>query len=188
MGSARSTRPALLITLTDSPKASTSFTQFGLLKVTRYATSPSRANTTPTTFPTTLILFLTAITPVLTKFLDSSNPHTHLFSAHTAVNKDLFPRLSGSLNVSMIADIISLTHTEGAEEETIFKRPIYAGNAILEIKTSKDKDRVRVVTVRTTAFDKATLGEGNGAEVVKVEAVGSSSKWRFRAFVWFLFA
>jgi electron transfer flavoprotein alpha subunit len=72
----------------------------------------------------------------------------------------------------MIADIISLTHTEGAEEETVFKRPIYAGNAILEIKT----DRVRVVTVRTTAFDKATLGEGNGAEVVKVEAVGSSSK------------
>lgn len=188
MGSARSTRPALLITLTDSPKASTSSTQLDLLKVTRYATSPSRANTTPTTFPTTLILFLTAITPVLTKFLDSSNPHTHLFSAHTAVNKDLFPRLSGSLNVSMIADIISLTHTEGAEEETTFKRPIYAGNAILEIKTSKDKDRVRVVTVRTTAFDKATLGEGNGAEVVKVEAVGSTSEWRFRIFVWFLFA
>lgn len=83
----------------------------------------------------------------------------------------------------MIADIISLTHTEGAEEETVFKRPIYAGNAILEIKTTKDKDRVRVVTVRTTAFDKATLGEGNGAEVVKVEAVGSSSEWRFRIFV-----
>jgi electron transfer flavoprotein alpha subunit len=131
-----------------------------------------------------LILFLTAITPVLTKFLDSSNPTTHLFSAHTAVNKDLFPRLSGSLNVSMIADIISLTHTEGAEEETVFKRPIYAGNAILEIKTTKDKDRVRVVTVRTTAFDKATLGEGNGAEVVQVEAVGSSSKWDFSILVW----
>ncbi|KAG7529802.1 hypothetical protein FFLO_05389 [Filobasidium floriforme] len=116
-----------------------------------------------------------AITPVLTKFLDSSNPTTHLFSAHTAVNKDLFPRLSGSLNVSMIADIISLSHTDGPQEETVFKRPIYAGNAILEIKTTKEKDRVRVVTVRTTAFDKATLGEGNGAEVVQVEAVGSSS-------------
>ena len=84
----------------------------------------------------------------------------------------------------MIADIISLTHTEGAEEETVFKRPIYAGNAILEIKTTKDKDRVRVVTVRTTAFDKATLGEGNGAEVVQVEAVGSSSKWDFSILVW----
>jgi len=76
----------------------------------------------------------------------------------------------------MIADIISLSHTEGPEEETTFKRPIYAGNAILEMKTSKGKDRVRVVTVRTTAFDKAVLGADNGAEVVKIDAVNESSE------------
>jgi electron transfer flavoprotein alpha subunit len=134
--------------------------------------TPVRYLTPPKPFlPTTLV-----ITPVLAKLLDPSTTTTHLFSAHTAVNKDLFPRLSGSLNVSMIADIISLSHTEGPEEETTFKRPIYAGNAILEMKTSKGKDRVRVVTVRTTAFDKAVLGEDNGAEVVKIDAVNESSE------------
>jgi electron transfer flavoprotein alpha subunit len=92
------------------------------------------------------------------------------------VGKDLFPRLSGLLNVSMVADILSVNHTEGAEEETVFKRPIYAGNAILEIKTTKAKDKVRVVTVRTTAFDKATVGSDNGAEVVKMEAVEEPSR------------
>lgn len=75
----------------------------------------------------------------------------------------------------MIADIISLSHTEGAGEETVFKRPIYAGNAILEIKTDGGKDKVRVVTVRTTAFDKATLGGENGAEVVVIDAADTTS-------------
>lgn len=112
----------------------------------------------------------TVVAPALVKFLES-NGTTHLFSAHTANGKDLFPRLSGLLNVSMVADILALEHKDGsANEETVFKRPIYAGNAILEVGTSKDKDKVGVVTVRTTAFDKAQTGSDNGAEVVKVDA------------------
>lgn len=115
----------------------------------------------------------------LSKFLNANEPITHLFAAHTAVGKDLFPRLSGLMNVSMIADILNLTHTEGPEEETVFRRPIYAGNAILEVKTSKNKDKVRVVTVRTTAFDKTNVGADNGAEVVKVDASEETAPTKF---------
>lgn len=62
-----------------------------------------------------------------------------------------------------IADIISL---ESSGDE--FTRPIYAGNAILKVKSSP-KDKVKVVTVRTTAFDKAGLS-GNVSEVEEAKA------------------
>ena len=63
-----------------------------------------------------------------------------------------------------IADIVALDST-GTE----FTRPIYAGNAILKVKSS-DKDAIKVVTVRTTSFDKAAVGSGS-ASVEEVEAV-----------------
>jgi electron transfer flavoprotein alpha subunit len=79
------------------------------------------------------------------------------------------------MNVSHVADILSVKHDD-ASKSTEYTRPIYAGNAILQIKTSQDKDRIGVVSVRTTAFDKATTG-GSGAEVeeVKVEAATGTS-------------
>lgn len=67
-----------------------------------------------------------------------------------------------------ISDIIAL---EGADT---FTRPIYAGNAILKLK-SGDKDGVKVVTVRTTAFDKAKK-EGGSAAVEEVSAPEVSSE------------
>lgn len=76
----------------------------------------------------------------------------------------------------MIADIIALSSASGSGETT-FKRPIYAGNAILEVKTTGERDKVRVVTVRTTAFEKAEVGGENGAEVVTMEGVEGECEW-----------
>lgn len=67
-----------------------------------------------------------------------------------------------------IADIVAL------EGEDTFTRPIYAGNAILKIKSSP-KDKIKIVTVRTTAFDKAAIGSG-AAEVEEVKEVSGDSK------------
>lgn len=66
-----------------------------------------------------------------------------------------------------IADIIAV------EGEDIFTRPIYAGNAILKVKSSP-KDAIKIVTVRTTAFDKAKVGSG-AAGVEDVKAVDADS-------------
>jgi hypothetical protein len=115
----------------------------------------------------------------LSSFLDSSpstssGPITHLFAAHTAVAKNVFPRLAGTMNVSHVADILSVKHDD-ASKTTEYTRPIYAGNAILQIKTSQDKDRIGIVSVRTTAFEKAKMG-GSGAEVEEVAAQAESSK------------
>lgn len=116
-----------------------------------------------------------AVVPALSAFLSSapstsSGPISHLFAAHTAVTKNIFPRLAGRMNVSHVADILSVKHDD-ASKFTEYTRPVYAGNAILQIKTSQDKDWIGVVSVRTTAFDKATSG-GSSADVedVSVEA------------------
>ena len=67
---------------------------------------------------------------------------------------------------SQIADIIAL-ESNGTE----FTRPIYAGNAILKVNSS-DKDKIKIVTVRTTSFDKAAVGSGSAAveEITPVKA------------------
>ncbi len=105
------------------------------------------------------------MTPLLASVIPSKSI-THLFGAHTAVGKNIFPRLAGTLDVTMIADIIDLE----SNGET-FTRPIYAGNAILKIK-STGKDGVKIVTVRTTAFDKAGKESGS-ASVEAIDAVES---------------
>ncbi|KAJ9104578.1 Electron transfer flavoprotein alpha-subunit [Naganishia friedmannii] len=107
----------------------------------------------------------------------SSGPISHLFAAHTAVAKNVFPRLAGSMNVSHVADILSVKHDD-ASKSTEYTRPIYAGNAILQIKTSQDKDRIGVVSVRTTAFDKAATG-GSTADVEEVSVEVATGPTQF---------
>lgn len=104
----------------------------------------------------------------------SAKDVSHLFAAHTAVGKNVFPRLAGLLDSSLvgghrahsafftklqwprkIADIIALESSGDT-----FTRPIYAGNAVLTIKSSP-KDSVKIVTVRSTAFDKAPVAAGS---------------------------
>src|SRR3546814_6189261 len=63
-----------------------------------------------------------------------------------------------------ISDILSV---EGADS---FTRPIYAGNAIVTVTTSDTK---LVLTVRTTAFDKASP-EGGSGTIEKVASTGDA--------------
>ncbi|EIW68707.1 hypothetical protein TREMEDRAFT_71892 [Tremella mesenterica DSM 1558] len=111
------------------------------------------------------------VAPLLAAVLPAKNI-THLFAAHTAVGKNVFPRLAGLLDTSMIADIIALEPSGDT-----FTRPIYAGNAILKVKSSP-KDKIKIVTVRTTAFDKASIGNGS-ATVESVDTVSSDSTTKF---------
>jgi electron transfer flavoprotein alpha subunit len=73
----------------------------------------------------------------------------------TSNGKNVAPRVAALLDVMQISDIIA---TEG---ERIFKRPIYAGNAIATVESSDPK---LVITVRGTAFEKA-CAEGGSASI-----------------------
>ena len=69
---------------------------------------------------------------------------THIFAPSTTFGKNLMPRVSAMLDTQQISDIISV------ESEDTFKRPIYAGSCIATVKSCDD---VKVITVRSTAFD-----------------------------------
>ena len=86
--------------------------------------------------------------------------YSHILFSNTANGKNTAPRLAALLDVMIVPDIIEII------DENTFKRPIYAGNAIA---TCKSEDKCKVITVRTTAFEKASLNE-NQVEAVSIKA------------------
>jgi len=80
---------------------------------------------------------------------------SHIVAGASAVSRSFLPRVAAKLDVSPISDII------GIKDSDTFVRTIYAGNAIM---TLKSKDAVKVITVRTTAFEKDESAGGSAAE------------------------
>ncbi|KQO55379.1 electron transfer flavoprotein subunit alpha/FixB family protein, partial [Sphingomonas sp. Leaf257] len=95
--------------------------------------------------------------------------HDAFLAPSTTTGKNIAPRVAALIDVMQISDILSV---EGPDS---FTRPIYAGNAIATVKTSDTK---LVLTVRTTAFEKAAA-EGGSGEVEAVAATGDAAKSRF---------
>ena len=82
-------------------------------------------------------------------------------AADTSNGKNIAPRVAALLDVMQLSDVLSI---EGER----FTRPIYAGNAIATVTSA---DAKKVLTVRATAFEKASA-EGGSAPVEAVSAGG----------------
>ena len=96
---------------------------------------------------------------------------THILAPATAFGKNLLPRLSALLDTQMISDVIEIISAD------TFKRPVYAGNAIATVQSS---DALKVLTVRTTAFDAAETSGGLASiENADTSSVASSAKAKF---------
>src|SRR4051812_31175339 len=89
--------------------------------------------------------------------------YSHILAPSTSNGKNILPRVAALLDVQQISDIVAV------ESADTFVRPIYAGNALATVKS---KDPIKVITVRTTAFDAVPSKEN--APVEKLEA-GSDS-------------
>ncbi|MDP1652524.1 MAG: FAD-binding protein [Rhodocyclaceae bacterium] len=85
--------------------------------------------------------------------------YTHILAPASTFGKNLLPRVAALLDVAQISEI------SGIESPDTFVRPIYAGNALATVKSV---DAVKVVTVRTTAFD--ACGQGGSAPVENLAA------------------
>lgn len=93
--------------------------------------------------------------------------YSHVLAPATTTGKNFMPRVAAALDVAQISDITAV------ENADTFKRPIYAGNAIATVQSS---DSVKVITVRSTAFDTATTDGSAAIEVLnKVSDAGVST-------------
>jgi electron transfer flavoprotein alpha subunit len=81
---------------------------------------------------------------------------SHIVAGATAQGKSLVPRLAAKLDVSPISEVIAIKGPD------TFVRTIYAGNAIL---TLKSLDTVKILTIRGTNFE--ATAEGSNAAVVE---------------------
>jgi electron transfer flavoprotein alpha subunit len=81
--------------------------------------------------------------------------YSHVFGPSSTFGKDLLPRVAALLGVNQVSDIMSV------EGERTFRRPIYAGNAIVTVEAPADT--VIVATVRTASYN--DVGGGNSANV-----------------------
>jgi electron transfer flavoprotein alpha subunit len=104
--------------------------------------------------------------------------YSHVLAPATPFGKNVLPRAAALLDSSQISDVIAI------EAPDTFLRPFYAGNAVARVQS---RDKVKVLSVRTTAFDAAPassskapvqdvrpgddlgLSELLGREVVKLE-------------------
>ena len=93
---------------------------------------------------------------------------SHVLAAATTTGKNFMPRVAALLDVAQISDIIKV------ESVDTFLRPIYAGNAIATVQSS---DNIKVITVRTAAFDAAA--EGNSALIETCSVVKPLDKSLF---------
>ena len=88
--------------------------------------------------------------------------YTHVLGPSTTFGKDLMPCVAALLGVAQVSDIMSV---DGAHA---FKRPIYAGNAIISVTAPADK--ALVATVRTASWPAAGNGGNASVEAVSVSA------------------
>ncbi|MBC5766304.1 electron transfer flavoprotein subunit alpha/FixB family protein [Ramlibacter albus] len=106
---------------------------------------------------------------VAAQVLAIAQNYSHILFPATAAGKNVAPRVAAKLDVAQISDI---TKVDAADT---FERPIYAGNAIATVQSS---DAIKVITVRTTAFDPAAT-TGGSASVESASSVADSGKSSF---------
>jgi electron transfer flavoprotein alpha subunit len=93
--------------------------------------------------------------------------YTHVLAPATSFGKNVVPRIAAKLDVAQISDVVAIKAAD------TFVRPIYAGNAFATVQSS---DRIKVLTVRATAFDAAPASGGTAAiaDVTAAPEVASS--------------
>ena len=96
--------------------------------------------------------------------------YSYILAPATTFGKNFLPRVAAKLDVQQISDIISI------ESEDTFKRPIYAGSCIATVKSS---DPIKVISVRTTAFDAANVTDAE----VSIESKDSQNSMGNATFV-----
>ena len=95
-----------------------------------------------------------------------ASAYSHILFAATASGKNIAPRVAAKLDVGQISDMTKVISPD------TFERPIYAGNAIATVQST---DTIKVITVRTTAFDAAAQSTQGPAAIETIAPVATTA-------------
>ncbi|MGH6835643.1 MAG: electron transfer flavoprotein subunit alpha/FixB family protein [Methylocella sp.] len=101
--------------------------------------------------------------PLAALLVQLAGNYSAILAAATSTGKNVMPRVAALLDVMQISEIIKVAAPD------IFERPIYAGNAI---ETVQSTDAKKIITVRTAAFQPASVGAS--APVEKIAAAAAA--------------
>jgi electron transfer flavoprotein alpha subunit len=87
--------------------------------------------------------------PMAELVLSRAAPYDAILAPATANGKNIMPRVAAKLDVPQISEIL------GVESRDVFRRPIYAGNAIQKVEAKGFK---KIITVRVAAFAATPTG------------------------------
>lgn len=106
--------------------------------------------------------------PVSDLIAGLAGEYSHVLAAASTQGKNVLPRVAALKDVAAISEVLAV------ESPDTFLRPIYAGNAIATVQSS---DALKVLTVRTTAFDAVEATGSATIEAVTAEADNSLSRF-----------
>jgi len=95
------------------------------------------------------------LAPMIAKVVTDKSV-THLMASATTQGKSVMPRAAALLDVAQISEIVEIV------SDDTFIRPIYAGNALATVQSS---DKVKVITVRGSAFDEIDMNAGDASPI-----------------------
>ena len=106
--------------------------------------------------------------PMAELVLARAAPYDAILAPATANGKNILPRVAAKLDVPQISEIL------GIESGDVFRRPIYAGNAIQKVEAKGFK---KIITVRIAAF--AATPSGGNAVIETIPPAGDAGLSRF---------
>lgn len=89
--------------------------------------------------------------------------YSHVLGPSTTLGRDLMPRIAALLGVNQVSDIMEVS------APNLFKRPIYAGNAIVDVQCAEDQKIV--ATVRAASWQ--AVDHSGSASVEQRTATGT---------------
>lgn len=105
-----------------------------------------------------------------TLIADVGKNYDFILGGATTFGKNILPRVAALLDVAMISDVTQIVSPD------TFVRPIYAGNAMATVQSN---DKIKVLSIRTTAFALATQNQSSKVEIQKISTNIPNSLSRF---------
>ena len=92
-----------------------------------------------------------------------ASDYTHILAPASTFGKNVMPRVAALKDVSQISDVIKVL------DQNTFQRPIYAGNAFATVQS---QENLKIITIRSTAFDPYVQKNDASTETVNISPKG----------------